>query len=123
MPSNYCRICGRHLTNPLSIKLGIGPICRGGEYSEQGVLDFMHAQVELVTHKKGQYIFVRDIGHMTGRSVTNDAEYIVGQLYLDFGLADNERIFYEDSEGEIDELKHNGQRFTGYKFGHEGVEL
>jgi hypothetical protein len=105
----------------VSIKIGIGPICRG-EYLEQGVFDFMYAQIELLAHKKGRYIYVRDIGHKTGRSVTNDAEYIVGQLYLDFGI-DDTRIFYANSEGEIDELTHKGWRFTGFKFGHEGVEL
>ncbi len=27
-PSNRCRVCGRALSDPLSIRLGIGPICR-----------------------------------------------------------------------------------------------
>lgn len=29
-----CCCCGRHLTNPLSVKLGIGPICRGGWFPD-----------------------------------------------------------------------------------------
>jgi len=29
MPSSHCRICRRLLKNPLSVKLGIGPVCRG----------------------------------------------------------------------------------------------
>jgi hypothetical protein len=27
IPSNNCRICGRDLTNPISIRRGIGPVC------------------------------------------------------------------------------------------------
>ena len=27
MGSTTCRICGRRLTNPVSVKRGIGPVC------------------------------------------------------------------------------------------------
>lgn len=83
----------------------------------------MHAQVELLKHKRGIYILARDIGHNSGRSVTNDAEYIVGQLYLDFEITDDTRIFYEDSEGQIDELLHSGKTFKGFRLGHQGIDL
>jgi hypothetical protein len=83
----------------------------------------MHEKTELVKHERRKYIFVRDIGHHNGRSVTNDAEAVVGQLYLDFGIDNATRIFYEDSEGEVDELLHAGRVFRGFKAGHEGVEL
>jgi hypothetical protein len=118
----YCSICKRPLSESLSVKLGIGPVCRARE-NKQEVFDFMHAETELLRHVRGKYIFVRDIGHNTGRSVTNDAEYVVGQLYLEFGITDATRIFYEDSEGSIDELRHTGTRFTGFKAGHEGVDF
>jgi hypothetical protein len=97
-------------------------VCRAKEY-QQEVFCFMHAQTELVKHVRGKYIFIRDIGHHNGRSVTNDAEFVVGQLYLDFGIGDATRIFYEDSEGEVDELVHSGNVFRGFKAGHKGVEL
>lgn len=71
----------------------------------------------------GKYISVRDIGHNSGRSVTNYAEYVVGQLYLEFGITDETRIFYVDSEGQVDELLHTGKIFRGFKAGHEGIEL
>lgn len=122
MPSYFCLICGRHLSDPVSVKMGIGPVCRVRD-NQQEVFSFMHAQIKVLKHERGKYIFVRDAGRVTGRSVTNDAEYIVEQLYLDFDITDDTRIFYEDSEGQIDELLHSGKRFKDFKFGHEGVDL
>jgi hypothetical protein len=100
----------------------MGPVCRARD-KQQEVFDFMHAQIDILKHDRGKYIFVRDIGHVTGRSVTNDAEYIVGQLYLEFGITGDTRIFYGDSDGQIDELLHTGKRFRGFKAGHEGIDL
>ena len=45
MPNLFCRVCGRKLKNPLSIRLGIGPVCRG-RHSKQGELDFMKDEVK-----------------------------------------------------------------------------
>jgi hypothetical protein len=118
----HCSVCKRALRNPLSVKLGIGPVCRARE-NQQEEFDFMYAKIQLLKHERGKYIFVRDIGHFTERTVTNDAEYIVEQLYLEFGITDETRIFYEDSERRIDELLHIGARFHGFKTGHEGIDL
>jgi len=46
-----------------------------------------------------------------GRSVTNDAENVVEYLYNLYG---NRRIFYIDSEGILDELRHNNGNFVGF---------
>jgi hypothetical protein len=78
--------------------MGIGPVCRARD-NKQEVLDFMHAKTELVKHERRKYIFVRDIGHVSGRSVTNDAEYIIDQLYLDFGITDETRVFLRGFRG------------------------
>jgi hypothetical protein len=110
------------LKNPLSVQLGIGPVCRARE-GLQGEFDFMHAQIELIEHAEGKYILVRDVGHNGGRTVTNDPEYIVKLIYEDYGITDGTRIFYIDSEETVNELRHSGKRFTGYKSGHEGVAL
>jgi hypothetical protein len=122
MSSTHCRICKRLLKNPLSVELGIGPVCRAKD-NLQGEFDFMRAQFDVVKHESGLYIFIRDIGHNTGRSVTNDSEYVVEQLYLENGITDETRIFYEDSGGRIDEIIHAGHKSNGFKAGHEGVEL
>lgn len=128
MPNLFCRVCGRNLKNPLSIELGIGPVCRG-KYTikgKQGELDFMHAEIKVLKRgplDDGEYIYVLDIGHNTGRSVTNDAEFIIEKLYDEYGIADRTRIFYQDSQGEIDEIKHSGRKFLGILAGHRGVPL
>jgi hypothetical protein len=117
-----CKICHRPLSDPFSVKKGMGPVCAGRE-GLQKEFGFMRAKVKVLEHVQGKQIFVRDIGHGTGRSVTNDADYVVGQLYLDFGITDGTRIFYEDSSGAVDEILHSGRHFRGFKAGHEGVEL
>jgi len=68
-------------------------------------------------------IFIRDIGPWDQhRTVTNDAEWVVETLAKDHALGDR-RLFYLDSEGQIDELLHSAGRFTGFKAGHEGINL
>jgi hypothetical protein len=105
----------------------MGRVCRykygKTDNSKQGVLDFMRAQFEVLKHEHGKFIFIRDIGHMTGRSVTNDAEYVIERLYLDHAIDDETRIFYEDSGGNIDEILHDGNKFKWFKPGHKGVSL
>jgi hypothetical protein len=102
--------------------MGIGPVCRARD-NKQGEFSFMRAQTEFLKHERGKYIFVRDIGHNYGRSVTNDADYIIEQLYLEFDITDGTRVFYEDSDGEIDELLRSGKKFVGFKDGHQGVDI
>ena len=120
MPAKICRVCKRALRDPISVMIGMGPVCRARD-DRQGVFDFMRAQVKLLRHERGRYILVRDVGHKSGRSV--DAGFVVGQLYLDYGITDGTRIFYEDSGGSVDELLHAGGRFKGFSVGHDGVNF
>jgi len=118
-----CRVCSRLLKNPLSVELGIGPVCRAKDIL-QGEFDFMKAEWEVLKHERGKFIFIRDIGHDSGhRSITNDAEYVVRQLFDGEDITEETRIFYEDSDGRIDEIVHVGKRFVCFKPGHKGVEL
>ena len=119
----HCRICGRALKNPTSVKIGIGPICRTRDSNKQGDFDFMRAQFDVVKHESGKYIFIRDTGHDTGRTVTNDAEYVIAKLYEEYGINDGTRIFYKDSGGNIDEIVHSGKQFIKFLSGHKGVDL
>jgi hypothetical protein len=118
----HCCICKRALSNPLSVKLGIGPVCRARD-NQQQVFDFMRAEIKLLKHERGKYIYIRDTGYNSGRSVINDAEYVVEQLYLEYDITDETRIFYEDSDGQVDELLHTGRIFRGFKVGHDGVDF
>jgi hypothetical protein len=109
------------LRNPISVQLGIGPVCRGKD-NLQGEFEFMNAEFEVLKHESGRYIYIRDIGQCC-RSVTNDAEKVVRKLFVEYGITAETRIFYDDSDGRVDELVHMGGVFTGFKAGHEGIDL
>jgi hypothetical protein len=56
-----CRVCKRLLRNPVSVKLGIGPVCRI-KNTKQGEFSFMHAHIEGVKHKRRNYTHI-DTGY------------------------------------------------------------
>jgi len=122
MPRHVCLLCRRTLRDPVSVKMGIGPICRGRD-SKQKEFDFMRARFQLLDHVPGKYIFIIDVGHASGRSVTTDVEYVIDYLYQHYSTMDGTRIFYKDSHDNIDEILHSGKKFKGFKPGHDGVDL
>jgi polysaccharide deacetylase 2 family uncharacterized protein YibQ len=63
-----------------------------------------------ITEIKDDRVVILD-NNMGGRSVTNDAENVVEYLYSVYG---NRRVFYIDSEGILDELRHNKGEFVGF---------
>jgi hypothetical protein len=81
----------------------------------------LHAEFDVIKETP-EYIYIKDTGHNDGPTVTNDAEFVLGQLANKHNMG-RRRVFYMDSVGQTDELTHIGAHFTGYKFGHEGVEL
>jgi hypothetical protein len=56
------------------------------------------------------------------KTVTNDIEWVLEKLN-DLCDIQHKRIFYMDSEGHIDEVLHKETLLTGFKAGHEGVNL
>lgn len=56
-------------------------------------------------------VTIRDVGHETHRSVTNDAENVVATLAGQLGTR---RLFYYDSMGNLDELLVKDGRFAGF---------
>lgn len=67
-------------------------------------------RVELQTDNT---IFIKDIGENC-MTVTNDAEAVVRDLHRN-GLLGDRQLLYADSEGTVDELKHDGQGvFKGF---------
>ena len=64
---------------------------------------------------KGGDLYIRDIGPWDQHpSVTNDAEGVVERLLASRRLQPGIRLFYYDSEGVLDELRHDGTRFIGF---------
>ena len=60
-------------------------------------------------------IFIRDLANEVGcMSVTNAAEDVIEDLRQRGLLVEGKKVLYEDTMGEIDELKHDGTKFTGF---------
>jgi hypothetical protein len=58
-------------------------------------------------------IIIRDVGRDC-MSITNDAEAVVRDLHRN-GMLDRRRLYYYDSDGQLDELKHDGNGlFKGF---------
>jgi hypothetical protein len=81
----------------------------------------IHAVFEVIKETP-DFLFIKDVGHKDHITVTNDAAFVLQKLAEEYTL-DHRRLFYMDSLGQIDEIKHNGVHFTGFKPGHKGVEL
>jgi len=55
-------------------------------------------------------VYIADL-NLSAMSVTNDAEAVVAEIVPRFK---GKRIVYKDSDGNWDELVHNGREFTGF---------
>lgn len=62
-------------------------------------------------------VVIRDTGHLTHMTVTNDAEAAVLYLLTSDQLAADQRLYYYDNVGQLDELLHDGSKFTGFSLG------
>lgn len=69
-----------------------------------------------IEEQTDEKVVIRDVGRDC-MSVTNDAEAVVRDLHRN-GMLSGQRLFYYDSEGQLDELKHDGSGvFTGFATG------
>lgn len=59
-----CRLCKRPLTNPVSVKTGMGPVCRAKEEeNRQREFDFVHTETEVSHNETPQYEKLKE-GHV-----------------------------------------------------------
>ncbi len=69
----------------------------------------------------GSPLVIRDVGpwheHPT---VTNDIEGVVRRLTAEGRLPRGRRLFYIDSDGQMDEAEHDGERFVRFSSGAGG---
>lgn len=113
---SICRCCGKPLTDPLSVALGIGPVCR------------ITTKVQEATDMTGNlfapradYTYTVEDGIVcivdcdSGRTVTNDAEAVVADLKTAGLDLDALAIIYRDTLGVWDQLLVDGGRFAGFK--------
>ncbi len=73
------------------------------------------ASYEVVEDRAGEPLVIRDVGPWDEHpSVTNAAEEVVEELFAAGKLPEGRRLFYFDSEGEQDELVHEGGVFKRF---------
>lgn len=60
------------------------------------------------------FILIRDQDAPDCPSVTNDADRVVRDIHLNVAELSRRRVFYQDSMGRIDELRHQKGRFIGF---------
>lgn len=65
----------------------------------------------------GEPLLIRDVGRQNDTTITNAAEEVVAILVKEGRLAKGRRLFYYDSEGEMDEIVVQDGRFAGFKPG------
>lgn len=108
--STTCYCCGKPLSDPLSVEMGIGPICRVNrrerEHSKRESNMFGN-RAEYTWGIDGQVLWLKDHG-TTCRSLTNDLENCLLEITPDLPngktLTDY-RIIYRDSEREWDGIR------------------
>ena len=80
-----------------------------------------HADYDLVTIND-QFVYIKDSGHNQFKTVTNDVQFVLSSLQTDYNLK-NQRVFYRDSQGTIDEIGHNAGIFQSFKPGYAPFSL
>jgi hypothetical protein len=119
--NNHCCICKKPLSDFTSVKIGMGPVCRKREAAQKELFDDFHAVFNVLKETR-TFIFIKDTGHKTHKSVTNDVDFVLAQLSAKYNI-EKKRIFYVDSMDRTDEIIHHRGRFLGFRGGHQGVEL
>jgi hypothetical protein len=120
--NSHCKVCGKHLTDFTSIKTGMGPVCRARFLLQPELGLENHALFRIIDENHG-YIYIMDTGHYSScRTVTSDVKWVLDELETRCDIS-NKRIFYMDSDGQIDEILHKGKIFIDFRAGHRGVAL
>ena len=60
------------------------------------------------------FVLISDDDREGCRSVTNDAADVVSSIQDNVANLKHRRVFYLDSTGQVDELKHEAGHFTGF---------
>lgn len=110
-PATHCSCCGRTLTDVISVKLGKGPICRANSATPER--DLFTTRSDYEVEIEDEVILVTDLD-LGGRSVTNDAEGVIGDLARAGLLRPGVRVIYRDSRQVWDELTVRNGRFAGF---------
>ena len=104
--ANQCRVCGRPLSDPISVELGIGPICRisnKNKAMQEKSLHLFKARASFSWTEEDGIISIVDLSGNDddfGPTVTNDIDNVLRQIALEKGHGlQNYRIIYRDTQG------------------------
>lgn len=94
-----CSICGKPLTDPVSMELGIGPVCYVKRKIEEAMnkMDNLFApRSEFEYGLEDGILWIRDLGGI--KSVTNDMENVLADIVTDLNSHIHDyHIMYLDS--------------------------
>lgn len=102
--NSACSSCGKSLTDPISVELGICPVCRTQnkirELGEKTINMFANrSRYDWGITPDGKVLYITDEGGL--KSVTNDMENVLKDITETIAIRDlkNLRIMYRDSMG------------------------
>lgn len=107
----FCQRCNRPLKNHESMRIGMGPTCAAKATARIAIRQRGPESDYRVVKVNTEQRIVWIVDYDDSRSVTNDAEAVVAALQPEYpGF----RVIYRDTDGNWDELKHDGGRFIGF---------
>lgn len=112
---HVCEACGRPLTDPYSVKAGIGPVCRAhGHTKRQLHFDDFLAGADFESELIGDVLCLIDLDQ-GGPTITNGVQGVIQDLiYQKFDL-DHLSLIYRDSSGRWDEILVKDGQFAGFR--------
>lgn len=107
----FCRCCGKPLTDPVSIELGIGPVCQMKRKHEDAndMNQSLFPAAVYGVRLDGVVLAITDQDR--GRTVTNDVRNVIAELRRDGYDVDQLRIMYCDTDGVWDGIATKGGEF------------
>lgn len=111
-----CSCCGKPLSDPISMEIGMGPVCR----QNIKLLEAANNTRNLFGDRADYDYTVEDgliciVDNDRGPSVTNDVHEVIGDLMRDGLDLAKLRVIYRDSMGIWDEIVVSNGQFAGFK--------
>lgn len=115
MKTSTCSVCGKPLSDPVSVEVGMGPVCRVNKKlqdrgNKTGNIFSNRAEYEwdiiLGENGKPDVIWIKDSGGL--KSVTNDIENILEDISKELAVPGSilaAKIMYQDSMAIWDGIK------------------
>lgn len=116
MGASSCKICGKTLTDKISIELGIGPVCRISnkrDMHKEKTGNIFEERAKFTYHVIDDVICISERKGM--KTLTNDMDNALRDILDDVGAEKMARckVIYKDSDGVWD----------GVKFGFKGENI